>query len=434
MMSACSGKRKSLFAKGIGRLCFGSFVVLSVFFTGLSYAGADEKAFSQVVVEAEGTGTDRTEALVDAWKEAVRQAMGMVLNSSTVVADDTTRERILLLSRGFIDRYDIVEEGAQDQNVWKIRLVARIRKDTLLQGLLEKGSLGVPLDGKGLYATSFSKERRIEEATEMLAEWITSFAYENFLEIRLSEPDFDTRRKEARIRAEILFDEKRYFAEFVPEMERLLDYLSEAVRHECPFVSEIRSEGDVATILLRYERNTLGDYLRALEIADGTGKMKNRLLAVPGKGAVYANTYLVSGRFYAHAYRVPGEAFAALWDRLWSKGRHGPTVGVAFSSGALRLSLRDKDGHELHEVMQPLRIDTVGVFADPATLTRIGAKAGGDGADGAALLLLPAFGNVGKAKNEYDLFTVASGDVVFSLEPKVMKDVSSVTCRVELKR
>jgi len=79
-------------------------------------------------VTVTGYGTSRDEALNDAWRQGVEQAVGMLVESETLVRNlAVVKDEIYAKSRGFVQDYDIVNEEHRDGQVI---LTVRVRVDT----------------------------------------------------------------------------------------------------------------------------------------------------------------------------------------------------------------------------------------------------------------------------------------------------------------
>ena len=155
----------------------------------LSASAAPSNSF--VVAESEGAGVTRSKALMDARRNAVQQAIGLVSKGVTQAIDGRVRENVLQLSRGFIEKYELQEER-QEGVRWRVKIKAWIRKENLLAGLLQKDPDKSVLDGSGLITRASSREQQIAEATEMLIETLTSIPYENYVHTAVGAEDLNS--------------------------------------------------------------------------------------------------------------------------------------------------------------------------------------------------------------------------------------------------
>lgn len=90
-----------------------------------------------LLVTVEGMGSSRTDALNQAWLEAVRLAVGMMIEAHTEIDQNQVAERIIAHSRGVVDRYEILmaDESQASAGVYRIRMQATVRPDILRDGL-----------------------------------------------------------------------------------------------------------------------------------------------------------------------------------------------------------------------------------------------------------------------------------------------------------
>ena len=85
-----------------------------------------------VYVEADGSGTSRTEAVHSAWMEAVRTAVGMFMIGNTNINNDDIQEKITAYSRGHVDSYKVLSANQSD-GIWNVRIKAKVEKDFLME-------------------------------------------------------------------------------------------------------------------------------------------------------------------------------------------------------------------------------------------------------------------------------------------------------------
>ncbi|HOO65215.1 MAG TPA: hypothetical protein PK364_15020, partial [Synergistaceae bacterium] len=314
-----------------------------------------------ILVEGEGVGASRDEALRLAWKDAVRKALGMVIDAATVRKGEELQESITLLSRGYIERYEILREE-KSEGLFTIVLRAWIRKDTLLRGLLSDRPGEYSLDGKSLYASAFSREKQIREAKEILSEWITSFAYGNYLKASVSDPLFFHEKGEISLKVTLSFDTARYYRDFAGEMARILDYVALEKGREFPMFLKRNSRSGV--LELPFARKSLREYMTLLGLSPSGKNPRRSSLSLPG-GEARANVYLGTGTFYFSAYALPEEVFQSLWQELWNPKKIRHPRGNSFTKGILHIALQNESGIELLTHRENLNIQNVILFPSP---------------------------------------------------------------------
>lgn len=389
-----------------------------------SYAETQEHQL--VVAEGEGTGTDRDEALRLAWQDAVRKATGLVMDATTVRKGADVVDSITLLSRGYIEKYELLDESEKD-GLFHAKLKAWIRRDIILQGLLAEKPSEYVMEGRSLYARALTKEQQISEAIEILDEWFTSFKYENYLVPAISDPAFRHGSGEIVVKLALTFDSERFYSEFYTEMAHLLDYLTLGKEAELPVFLPFDTRSGVAK--LPYERASVGEHVDLMGLNSAKERMPHARVMDASGASVSANVYLASSPFYFSAYRLPEEVFDALWTRLW-RGVETRPGGAFFREGSFRIALKSEGETELLVHEHPLSIDSVILFPDPRSplMTR-----GAPGKD-QALFLIPGFGKRQPGNQDYKLFPYAETEIVIKVAPDTMRSVAKAACSVVLKR
>ena len=218
-------------------------------FGGKDGASMDEDA-GFFLTEAEGKGKSRDEALERAWTEAIRYAVGMMIDAKTEVTQSEISEKIIAHSRGVVEKYEVLmaDDGVKKKGVYSIRIKAWVRKETLRDGLeyvAKQGSVvsfsmsdlkpAEALDAKALEgkdAGAATRKSKAEQATELLNAFFARLRMDDFLGVRMvgklrpveNAPDtFE-------IDVELRFNEKLYREQLIPELTRVLEQVSEKKR------------------------------------------------------------------------------------------------------------------------------------------------------------------------------------------------------------
>lgn len=218
-------------------------------FGGKDGASPDEDA-GFILTEAEGKGKSRDEALERAWTEAIRHAVGMMIDAKTEVTQSEISEKIIAHSRGVVEKYEVLmaDDGVKKKGVYSIRIKAWVRKETLRDGLeyvAKQGSVvsfsmsdlkpAEALDAKALEgkdAGAATRKSKAEQATELLNAFYARLRMDDFLGVRMvgklrpveNAPDtFE-------IDVELRFNEKLYREQLIPELTRVLEQVSEKKR------------------------------------------------------------------------------------------------------------------------------------------------------------------------------------------------------------
>jgi hypothetical protein len=132
---------------------------------------AESKALA-IEVEARGVGLTPTEALQNAFKHAVTQAVGSRVKSKTAVADDVlVEDTVLVFSDGFVSRYETVE-ARQEAGLSHARIKATIQRRDVGGLATEKATAR---DASHLYAEAFTKVQRHRVAMAILQDALDGF-------------------------------------------------------------------------------------------------------------------------------------------------------------------------------------------------------------------------------------------------------------------
>jgi hypothetical protein len=140
-------------------------------------AQANEKF---VAVEATGTGSNKLEALNEAWNDAVRRGLGMFVMSKTEVIDDQLTEQIVALSKGRINSYEELFSEKGD-NAWRVKIRAYLERDILEESAQKVSVKVATLDPQELGNVARQKLARAANAQEKLEakKQLVSMFFEN---------------------------------------------------------------------------------------------------------------------------------------------------------------------------------------------------------------------------------------------------------------
>jgi len=122
----------------------GLFVLGVVFFlTAVSAAAASVSVTAEGVgvIVGDNTANARDQAVQDALRMAVEQAVGTMVSSETLVQNyETLRDEIYARTQGYVQRYDIVDETVVD-NLYRVTIEARVAQGRLENDIMALGLL-----------------------------------------------------------------------------------------------------------------------------------------------------------------------------------------------------------------------------------------------------------------------------------------------------
>ncbi len=286
----------------------------------LPFQPSVEAKDDHLVVTVEGVGSSRTDALNQAWLEAIRLGVGMMIEARTEIDQNEVAEQIIAHSRGVIDKYEILmaDESKADQGLYRIRMQANVQSDVLRDSLqfVASGSQVIafspsdlkpeaglsPEQVEGADASTITAEQRIADAANLLATTIQKFRPIDFLIIKavsslrsaegsddLFEMDF-----------EISFNERLYYEAYLPEMKKVLDQISDSVEtkyfRDSSALTAIRNISDQGVLRANNSSSVYIELinLRELEIPlfDDSNRFKYRLYALDFSTASKVRTLL----------------------------------------------------------------------------------------------------------------------------------------------
>ncbi|MCL2009994.1 MAG: hypothetical protein FWG71_05540 [Synergistaceae bacterium] len=411
------------------RKLFACLAIIAFSLASPAWAAREEGSF--IVAESEGAGLTREEALMDARRNAVQQATGVLSKGVTEVIDDLARENVVQLSRAFIEKFDVLEERESDGR-WSVKIKAWVRGEDLLGVLLQKDPDTSPFDGAGLFVSALTREQRVKEAGEVLIEIFNSVPYENYVRTDIGAGGVNLRAGsggEVSLNTRFSFDRERYFTQAVPLFGAVLDYVAEAKLKDVPFIWEPRGSNPVV-VTPPSGIASIAQYMELMEMQKG-----NRYIDVPGAGN-FANVYLLKKNYYFDCYHVSPEAFAALMENLLLSGAHNRLAGRTFEGADLKIAFKDSGGRLVNEHVQPLNLHNVMIFTNLDGLRRSPYVRGNPGQlDGQrhALFILPCMGTI-DASNNYLLIENSTASISAKLPPEDMRQVSQADSSIVMKR
>jgi len=120
------------------------------------------------VIVAEGIGKNADESLKDAFRNAVRQAVGAVVDAETLVKnDEIISDKILTYSGGFVKSYDEVRKK-QELGIFRTTIRATVESSSLVAKLKAASITLKNVDGKGLFAEAITREEAKKNAAVLV--------------------------------------------------------------------------------------------------------------------------------------------------------------------------------------------------------------------------------------------------------------------------
>lgn len=188
-------------------LSVGLALVLALSASPRALGGEEE---TLIKVTAIGIGTDSDSALKNAFKNAVEQAVGSLVDSKTVIEnDEVISDKILSHSGGFVKKHTVIEGPAPKAGMVEVKINAEIQRTQLLAQLTTEKIVVKQVDGRNLGGEAISKSMTKGTSTEMLTEILKGFP-EDYMKLAITqEPSVDETGKKVRIKVQVSPDTER---------------------------------------------------------------------------------------------------------------------------------------------------------------------------------------------------------------------------------
>lgn len=179
-----------------------------------------ESAANMQTVEAEGVGLSPSAALKDAFREAVRQVVGTVVDGQTLVEnDELIQDKVLTYSDGFVKKYEKLGERSADGLI-RVKIRAEVEQRSLVMKL-EAANISVKrMEGKSLFAETITQLDAEKNATALLKKALGDLPALLTAENK-DAPEYDRQSSEVVLNISVGVDEKAYQA-FAERLGNLL--------------------------------------------------------------------------------------------------------------------------------------------------------------------------------------------------------------------
>lgn len=222
-----------------------------------------------------GVGINETEALKDAYRDAVERAVGLFVDAETVVKnDEVLKDQILTQSNAYVSHYDRLDIQKISGGLIQVRIVAFVKKRPLTTKLrdvmpaqtIQLGAVAL----QDAHAEVSSSEKRDGDAARLLENALkgqdpclmlvkasldpqSQHVYtKGKWNTRICGNELPSNKVVLRYLMKARIDEDRYFKEFVPRLRQVLEQISLESPKQIRF-SSVEEED--------YEIKAYGDYL-----------------------------------------------------------------------------------------------------------------------------------------------------------------------------
>lgn len=189
-----------------------------------------------VKVRGRGVGINKTEALKDAYRDAIESAVGLYVDAEQMVQnEDLVKDQILTQSNAYIENYKVVKTNAENGLV-SITILADVRKLALtrrIRDVMPDQRIALSEVSRNLHAEIVTDFTRKSNAVALLKNELDNLTpVKQLMKVSLGseKPVFEPVEEDASlvrvwypIKVEV--DKERYYKEFVPRMNRILEQL-----------------------------------------------------------------------------------------------------------------------------------------------------------------------------------------------------------------
>ena len=207
----------------VGVCLLASMVVFAL--APLSTVRAEDTTPPETIdVVASGVGMNETEATKDALANAVRQAIGAIVGTDTLIQnEEIVRDQILTYSDGFAKNYELVGKPSITlSGLASVTIRARIVRSKLIQKAKAANIAVVEVDGKGMFAEAVTKMEQNRSAKALIEEEFRDMPQRLIKAEIVGEPRYDEKTQKAKVVAQLSVDEVAYRT-FVDRLTKLLD-------------------------------------------------------------------------------------------------------------------------------------------------------------------------------------------------------------------
>ena len=221
-------------------LCF--MLVLSLLAVP-SFADDDK----YIVVETDGQGETRIEAINAALLTAIRTAAGQFIDLKIELNNDELNEQIIAYSRGSIAGYDILSEDGTKANdgIYSVKVRVRVERELIRDGVKvatnrtatvsfrpsdlqpEKEQLD-PVTAQSTDAITATNKGNESQGAELLRAMLERYNPEDFITFRTVGKVTPVKDKEdfVQVLVEVSFNDKLYNEAFIPDLKQVLDQIA----------------------------------------------------------------------------------------------------------------------------------------------------------------------------------------------------------------
>ena len=219
----------------------------NISFGGDANSNASSAESDTVKSIGRGVGVNETEALKDAYRDAIERAIGLYVDAETVAKnDEIVKDQILTQSNAYITHYDKIKTTNILGGLVEVRIVATVKKRALTTKVSEAmpgGNFSLGSKMQDLHANIATSEKRNADAAALLRNALKDISPIQQLmkpticvetQKTISSKEYKERKKRKlnddmvgiRYMFKIELDREKYFKEVVPKLKSILEQIS----------------------------------------------------------------------------------------------------------------------------------------------------------------------------------------------------------------
>ena len=223
-----------------------------------------------VKVKGRGIGTDKTEALKDAYRDAVERAVGLYVDAEQMMEnEELVKDQILTQSNAYIEKYDVAKETTKPNGLVEIQILAEVRKTALTKKISDVMPTKTFRLGNGLknaHAKMATEAKRNMDGAALLKKALEGLnPMLEIMDCELACPDGFIREKregwhpQHTVSVSYLFktsiNQKRLFENVVPKLKSVLDQISLAEPRSVTIPIRMGDQIDVNAMIEKRRKN-----------------------------------------------------------------------------------------------------------------------------------------------------------------------------------
>ena len=315
-----------------------------------------------VRVRGKGVGVDKMEALKDAYRDAVEQAVGLYVDAEQMVQnEDLVKDQILTQSNAYIENCKIAKEGEADNGLITVTILADVRKRDLtkkIRAVIPAQTIDLSDVSKNLHAQIATDFKANDDAVSIIKNELKDLQpLKQLMKLTLAsnKPVVESVKEDPSLvrlwyPVKVEVDANKYYKEFAPRWSRILEQIKVAPSKRLELKNNqtyVKAYNDaVAEEFGTTRKNLAGVMTRCSESRNPkcTYSTSDVLftwglaLNEEYRGMAFLNTRILGKEYVLHGFGLTGLHVEGWSDGFADKGKR--IVERVFPEGSHSLSLQ----------------------------------------------------------------------------------------------